>query len=120
MKTRQEVLQIAARARAGLEKIYGSRLRGVYLYGSYARGEQNDDSDIDIAVVLDEVTDRFAERERISWLRVELGLEVNDLVSFIIVRERDFNCGSREVYRAIKREGVPASAGVSAHEPGSA
>lgn len=35
-----------------LGKIYGSYLYTVILYGSYARGEQTDESDIDIAVIL--------------------------------------------------------------------
>ncbi len=47
-------MEIAAKVRAGLEKIYGPRLRGVYLYGSAARDELTSESDIDIAVVLDE------------------------------------------------------------------
>jgi predicted nucleotidyltransferase len=51
--TRQQALEIAARARQGLAEIYGNRLRGVYLYGSGARDELTPDSDIDIAVILD-------------------------------------------------------------------
>ncbi len=37
-----------------LSRIYGSYLYTVILYGSYARGEQTDESDIDIAVILKE------------------------------------------------------------------
>lgn len=36
-----------------LSKLYGERLRGVYLYGSYARGDFTEDSDVDVLVVLD-------------------------------------------------------------------
>ena len=31
-----------------LAKVYGERLRGVYLYGSYARGDFRPDSDVDV------------------------------------------------------------------------
>ena len=45
---------------ASLSKIYGSRLERVVLYGSYARGEQGTESDVDIAVIIkgndDEIT----------------------------------------------------------------
>ena len=36
-----------------LQKIYGKHLKKVILYGSYARGEYRDDSDIDIMILLD-------------------------------------------------------------------
>jgi len=35
----------------GLARIYGDRLKGVYLYGSYARGDARPDSDVDLLVV---------------------------------------------------------------------
>jgi len=62
--TRDQALEIAAKVRAGLERIYGERLRGVYLYGSAARDELTSESDIDVAVVLDAIEDSFAEHER--------------------------------------------------------
>ena len=37
----------------GLQKIYGSHLRQIILYGSYARGDFREDSDIDIMILLD-------------------------------------------------------------------
>ena len=36
-----------------LRKIYGSHLKIVILYGSYARGDYKADSDIDIMIFLD-------------------------------------------------------------------
>ena len=36
-----------------LEHIYGSHLKTVILYGSYARGDYKKDSDIDIMILLD-------------------------------------------------------------------
>lgn len=38
---------------AGVLKIYGPHLKSVILYGSYARGDYNADSDIDIMILLD-------------------------------------------------------------------
>jgi predicted nucleotidyltransferase len=106
--TREQALEIAARVRAGLESLYGERLRGVYLYGSAARDELREESDIDIAVVLDEVTDSFAEHMRISDLRSNVSLEYDTLVSFLPVSEVDFETGRFAVYRAVKDEGIPA------------
>ena len=38
-----------------LQDIYGDQLKGLYLYGSYARAEADGESDIDILVILDKV-----------------------------------------------------------------
>lgn len=41
---------------ARLRGVFGDRLREVRLFGSYARGEANEDSDVDVLVVIDDLT----------------------------------------------------------------
>jgi len=41
---------------------YGEHLKSLYLFGSRARGEQRPDSDADVAVFLDQVTDPIGEQ----------------------------------------------------------
>jgi predicted nucleotidyltransferase len=104
--TRQQALEIAEKVRHELEKIYGDRLRAVLLYGSAARDKLDEDSDIDIAIILDEVTDRFAEHERTGDLGSQISLEYNTLVSFFFAPQGDYEQGKYATYRAIKREGI--------------
>jgi predicted nucleotidyltransferase len=104
--TREQALEIAAKVRVGLERIYGSRLRAVYLYGSAARDQLTPESDIDIAVVLDEVQDSFIEHERISDLRSDVGLEYDTLVSFLFASEEELQTGRFAVHRFIQEEGI--------------
>jgi predicted nucleotidyltransferase len=106
--SKRQAVEIAAKARRTLEALYGPGLRGVYLYGSGARDELTADSDIDIAVVLDQVSDPFAEHERTSELAAGLSLEYNTVVTFLFIAEKDFNEGLFLVYRIIKREGIAA------------
>ena len=106
--TRQQALEIASKAREILEEIYNGRLRGVYLYGSAARDELTADSDVDIAIVLDDIPSRFAEHERTSRLAADLSLEYDTVVTFLFATEADFAEGTFLVYRTIKREGIPA------------
>ena len=48
---------------AFVRKHYGRRLRALYLFGSRARGDHSPESDVDVAIVLDELTDKRAEKE---------------------------------------------------------
>ena len=106
--TREEALEIASKVRNELEKLYGQRLCGVYLYGSAARDQLTPDSDIDIAIVLDEIPNRFEEHERTSQLGSDISLDHNAVVLFFFAEEGDFNAGRFAIHRAIKREGIRA------------
>jgi predicted nucleotidyltransferase len=39
-----------ARLDQGLQELYGDRFRGLLLYGSYARGEADEGSDVDLCL----------------------------------------------------------------------
>lgn len=108
VRNRQEALEIAAKARKGLEQIYSDRLRGVYLYGSAARDQITPDSDIDIAVILDRITSRYLEHKRTSKLGSDLSLDATTLITFLFVGETDFKNGRFSVHQAIKSEGIRA------------
>ena len=51
MKTTQEVVDLLHQARPQLAQEFG--VRRVGLFGSYARGDQSEDSDVDIVVDVD-------------------------------------------------------------------
>jgi predicted nucleotidyltransferase len=51
-----------------VERIYGTRLHGVHLFGSRARGDARPDSDYDVAVVLKDLGNFWTERLRLADL----------------------------------------------------
>jgi len=104
--TKQQALEIAAKVRIELEKLYGKRLQKVLLFGSAARDRLDEDSDIDIAIILDEIPDRFAEHERIGDVGSQISLEYDTLVSFLFISETDYQKGRFAVHRTIKEEGI--------------
>lgn len=107
-KTREEVLALVREFRERLAAVYGERLKGVYLYGSYARGEASEDSDIDVAVVLSGPVDRRLEDEGNSDLIGDLSLRENCVLMPVFISEDDFREMPYAIHRSIVREGVPA------------
>ena len=51
MKTREEVLKLLLQGKQAFEKKY--KVRQMALFGSYARGDQRNDSDVDVLVDVD-------------------------------------------------------------------
>jgi predicted nucleotidyltransferase len=106
--TKAKALSIASKTSKVLKEMYGERLRGVYLYGSAARDQLRSDSDIDIAIILDEIQSRFEEHKRTSQLGSDISLEHNTVVLFFFAEERDLETGRFAIHRAIKSEGIKA------------
>jgi len=106
-RTRNEVLRIARELHVRLAALYGDRLKGVYLYGSYARGEATDDSDIDVAVVLEGPVHAHSEEERASDLVGDLCLRENCLLVPFFLSEEEYRRTPYAVHRSIAQEGAP-------------
>lgn len=80
----------------------------VLIFGSYARGEERDDSDVDIMIVLPDEHSDFATEDRIRDMAIETGLENDFLFSVIIVSESQMiRFRGFKVFGAVEDEGVP-------------
>jgi len=88
-------IAIARRMRTGLNAIYRKRLRGVFLYGSRARGEHVPDSDVDVLIVLDRVGRYGEELERTSKLASDLSIEAGVIVNRTFASEADWQTGAK-------------------------
>ena len=65
-----------------LKKIFGDKLKDTILYGSYARLENTEDSDIDIIALIDEDDEELRKHENnITEIMVDLSLEYELVVS---------------------------------------
>ncbi len=99
----QDILQELHR---GFQNLYGTRLRGLAVYGSYARGEEVAGSDLDVALILDDFVSAGGEVSAFSGLVARLCLSYNCVVSVVPIRERDWRERQTPLLMNIRREGV--------------
>ena len=102
----QQVRDLTTRFRLGLEAIYHARLKGVFLFGSHARGEASTESDVDLLVVLDHFDRYGAEVDRTSALGAELSLAHAVSISEVFVSERDWLMGQTPFLKNVRREAL--------------
>ncbi len=92
---------------AGLDALYGERLVRLVLYGSHARGEATEESDVDVLAVLSGEVRPAAEIFQTSKLALDVGSEHDALVSIITVSEEAFEEKRYAFLRNVHAEGIP-------------
>lgn len=99
---------ICGRVVDSYKKVYGDDIQKIYLYGSYARGDFNEDSDIDFAaIVKGERGELQKKRNKVLDETVRMDLEFDIITSPKVIPASDFEKYGEELpyYRNIKREG---------------
>lgn len=89
-----------------LAKYYGSRFKGLVLYGSTARRQASPTSDIDLLVLLGKPFDYFFELRQIIDLLYPIQLESEQLISAKPTPLDEFETGSIQLYRNAQKEGI--------------
>ena len=102
----QEIKSLLEKLKSGLKRIYGEQFKQAYLFGSYARGDYDSDSDVDILIVLSDFEKYGAELNRTSELIGELSLEYGTTVSVVFARQREWQMDKLPLLLNIHAEGV--------------
>jgi predicted nucleotidyltransferase len=84
------IRNIVKEIKAGLRDIYSGQLKGLYLYGSYSRNDADDESDIDILIVLENIESYSGEIGKTSNLVSELSLKYDVTISRVFVTQQDW------------------------------
>ena len=94
------------RFRAAVAEIYGDRLERVVLFGSRARGDARPDSDYDVAVFLRDLSDRFAELDRLADLSTAILDETGEFIHAMPYRAGFYNDQRMPLMHQIRAEGI--------------
>ncbi len=103
----EEEKQAIAEIKARVMLLAGKSLKGLYLFGSKARGDYHTDSDVDIAIIVEGLT----RETKKSIIDIVADAEVENFVviSALVLPEADFRLlleRERRIALDIEREGI--------------
>jgi predicted nucleotidyltransferase len=103
-----ELEEILREFKTETEKLYGKRLKNVILFGSWARGDATEDSDIDLLVVLDGKVIPGKEIDRMINVITDINSKYGVLISIYPISVKDFTTLNSPLLLNVRREGIPA------------
>lgn len=94
----------------GLKALYGERFRGLLLYGSYARGDEREGSDVDLLLLLEGPVNPAREIMHLQAVKWPLALEANLTLSVMPFSVEEFERAGSIFLRTVRREAIPVAA----------
>ena len=106
-RSNPRLMKSLTRMCAGLHDIFGETMYSAILYGSYARGEQSEESDVDIALILSEAPSE-EDHERMVELVIDYELDLSVTLSLVPIELAQYLEWKRDLpfYKNIDREGI--------------
>ena len=107
--TEEKIREIVDRFAEEAKRIYGTKLQEIILYGSCARGDFENDSDIDILILLDSPLESISsERKRILEVSDKLDLDYDVVLAPVV---QNYALYQKYIpvsvfYQNVEREGV--------------
>lgn len=108
MKNKDLIKKIGNEITTRLINLYGKKVKSIILYGSYARGDNDDQSDMDIMVLFDcPYEEVIGYRHDISKVASRVGLENDMMVSIVFrnIKSFDTNYKILPIYQNVVEEG---------------
>jgi len=102
----RQVNDIARKINRGLAALCGTRLIAVFVFGSYARGAADDESDLDMLIVVDRLNNYAAEVDRTSEIIGSLSLEYGVSISRVFVSEDEWVRGDTVFLQNVRAEAI--------------
>ena len=97
--------EIIEKLKSYLSTLYGDALTKIILFGSQARGEATENSDIDILIVTKEYLS-YEKKEKFYHFMSQLCLNYDVLISSIQILEDSFESENSPLLLNIRKEGI--------------
>jgi uncharacterized protein len=114
MNSKEKLENILSEVAISMKDMFGEKLKWIKLYGSYARGDYDNGSDIDIMVLVDMDKYELANyRDVISDIACEIGLMQNDVLLSIKLQDSStFNKWNKDLpyFENVLKEGITINA----------
>ena len=105
----KQALRISRDVYRACNEVLNGRILDAYLYGSYARGDYHDDSDIDIFLVVDAAVEEIGLlRQKIADIESDLSLEYDVTISVAVKPAEQVRryAAMLPYYANVMREGI--------------
>lgn len=103
---KQKLEIILDRVKQGLIDYYQDVLESVILYGSQARGDAKEDSDIDLLVILKSLVHPYEEMDKTTEFIAQICLDYDVVISWHFMSLDKFKSQDSPFLENVKREGV--------------
>ncbi len=107
---KREIEEVLKKYTADVRTLYGDCLQEIILYGSYARGDYREDSDIDIMILVENMDTEEIRRmsKKLSDLDFDYHRDYDVLIMPIVMDINHFNRWVRAhpFYNNVSREGI--------------
>lgn len=105
-KIPDNIKQILTELKKELSLLFENRLVDVILFGSYARGDFEEGSDIDVLVLIKDMKDWTKEFDKCSHIVWELSLKHDVVISDILANYEEYKATQIPLYINVKHEGI--------------
>ncbi len=102
-----DVIDIVKEFKGLLKSVHKDNLKEVILFGSMARGDFDDESDIDVLVVLNDISNYLNEIDKTFQIQYELGMKYDVIISCVLTKSRDYESNIDQFFLNIHKEGIP-------------
>ena len=102
----ERISRLLGQIKGELMTRYGSKVEDVILYGSHARGDAEENSDVDLLVLVDDSLDPSEVRKSMSDALLDILLETGVFISVVVLPTSFFQRYHSPFVLNVNREGI--------------
>ena len=106
MRNFKEINDITQEIKRYLIDSYNEKVKHLIVYGSFARGDATEESDIDLLVVVDDQLDPIKVEDRLNDFLFQILIERGELISVLAIPERIYKQYNSPFLANVRQDGI--------------